>query len=689
VRRIRWGTWATAAALMLGMGASWRVSASGASPYLPLNLSPELERKVERVMVLAGQPVLTRPISIAKVLAALPKARKLDPRLCAQIDAYLDRYFTSSGVAHASGEVAGANHSTQTIPNERGERIDSPVDASVDVFYRPYDHLLFSAGAVGYAGTDGRITPDGTMVSFGDQYGQLDIGWRDHWFSPLTDSSMLISTEAPPMPSFTLSNQVPISVLGFEYELFWARMSSTDEIVYKDQLNEGAPKLAGAHIGFAPLPGWAISGNSLWQYGGGGRPENVHQFVDSLFGRTVIAVTPAGADTDTRFANRTISLTSTYTFPAPQPFVAYVEYGAKDTLHGNRLRFHETSTSAGVHFPELYQHFDLTIEASEWQNLWYSDYVWLEGLTEYGYVIGNWGADWRTSGDAVGAQSVMAHLGWTFPSGNELLARIRTLQNQPYPVGLPTFGTVASLIDVDYSRATMVTLEYSQPRDGYTRGLQLDAGRDVYGKGYGRLAAFARFDGGSRSSDRSYVDNDLDEESDEEAQERQAGLERFADIGVSGGKLQLNLGGFTAAAESAQPAGKDVVSPHLGLGVRKQVAEHQDLGVRVEVDDFNSDAMLALRIIDYRYRLDRHLAVGAFFGFARYAAPTPAQGYYEGAGVQWRDLLPHWDLSLEARYFDHLQRDKLLPSDAQALQNGDPVEWYTLFAPTLTISRRF
>jgi hypothetical protein len=91
--------------------------------------------------------------------------------------------------------------------------------------------------------------------------------------------------------------------------------------------------------------------------------------------------------------------------------------------------------------------------------------------------------------------------------------------------------------------------------------------------------------------------------------------------------------------------------------------------------------------VDYRYRLDQHLAIGAFFGFARYAAPTPAQGYYEGAGVQWRDLLPHWDLSLEARYFDHLQRDKLLPSDLPG--NGDPVEWYTLFAPTLTISRRF
>ena len=113
---------------------------------------------------------------------------------------------------------------------------------------------------------------------------------------------------------------------------------------------------------------------------------------------------------------------------------------------------------------------------------------------------------------------------------------------------------------------------------------------------------------------------------------------------------------------------------------------NQSLGVRAELDDFNSAVMLGLRIVDYRYRVSRHLAIGAFFGVARYAAPTPAQGYYEGVGLQWRNLLPHWDLSLDARYFDHLQRDKVLSIDPQ---NGDPAEWYTLFAPTLAVSRRF
>ena len=651
--------------------------ASGASPYIPLNISPEIERKVERVLILAGEPAITRPVPIAKVLKALPKARRLDPQLCAQVDNFLDHYFGEAGVGHASIEVAAPVHSTMTLPNQRGERADSPVDGSATVFYRPFDHVLFTGGFDGYAGTDGRVTPDGTMASLGDEYFQLDAGWRDHWFSPLTDSSMLISTEAPPMPSLTISNQTPIGPMGLDYQFFYARMSSTQQIVYKNTLNEGAPKLVGAHIGFAPASGWSVSGNAEWQFGGGGRPDSFGSFFNGIFKRTVVPRNPqGGSNADARFSNRTISITSAYIVPTRHPFETYVEYGARDTLHGNPFRFHNTSLSAGVHFPELFKHVDLTIEASEWQNSWYTDYVWLEGLTEYGYVIGNWGGDWRTTNNSVGAQSVMAQAAYTLSSGDEASIRLRTLQNRSYE-----FGTVAT---PDYSRATMVTLEYAQPRNGYTRGLSLDAGRDVYGKGYGRLGAFARFDGGSQVSERGYAADD-EGETEDDVQQRTHSVERFVDVGVSAGRLILDFGAFTSPL--AVPAvGKTVVSPHLGLGVRRRVANNQDLGVRLDLDDYNSDAMLGLRIIDYRYRISRHLAFGAFIGFARYAAPTPAQGYYAGAGLQWRDLLPKWDLSLEGRYFDHLQRDKVLPSDPQ---NGDPVEWYNLFAPTLSISRRF
>jgi hypothetical protein len=329
-----------------------------------------------------------------------------------------------------------------------------------------------------------------------------------------------------------------------------------------------------------------------------------------------------------------------------------------------------------VHFPEFLNHFDLTLEASEWQNAWYTDYVWLNGTTVNGYVIGNWGADWRTFSNDVGAQSEMASLGWPLRSGDTLYLRLRTLQNQHYE-------------GESYTRADMLTVEYSQPRNGYTRGLELDVGRDSFDSNYARLAAFVRFDGGNTENADASVDDDEEEDAakdaDADSAPESAGLERFVDAGVSGGRLGTNLGGFSAAEEAAPLHYQNEISPHLGLGVRRAVTENGDLGVRAELDDFHG-AMLALRLLDYRYRLNQHFAIGGFFGFARYSAPTAAQGYYYGLGVQWRELFAHWDLSFDTRFFDHVQRNKLLPSDPQ---NGDSVEWYEMQAPSLYLSRRF
>ena len=180
----------------------------------------------------------------------------------------------------------------------------------------------------------------------------------------------------------------------------------------------------------------------------------------------------------------------------------------------------------------------------------------------------------------------------------------------------------------------MLTAEYSQPRDGYTRGLELDVGNDVYGKGFARLAAFVRLDGGNQGHAAATVDDDETQQAND-AQDiadyaQVAKLERFVDVGVSGGRLGLDLGGFTPAEEAASAVQyRSVISPHIGLGVRRAVSANGDLGVRVDFDDFHG-ALVGLRVLDYRYRLAQHFGVGAFFGFVHYSAPTPALGYYEG-----------------------------------------------------------
>jgi hypothetical protein len=295
-------------------------------------------------------------------------------------------------------------------------------------------------------------------------------------------------------------------------------------------------------------------------------------------------------------------------------------------------------------------------------------------------VSGLWGGDWRTFSNAAGARSAMAQLGWTRHSGDTINARYRTLQNAAY----------AAYAGDNYRRAHMLTLEYGQPRQGYTRGLQLDAGRDVFGGNFARLAAFVRNDGGSNSGAGLYSDSSADErtgsaQAADAGAERDSRLERFVDIGVSGGRIALIYGGFGDPQRAIPDLYQGVASVHLGVGVRRAVSENGDFGIRAEYDHFRG-TMLALRIADYRYQLDKHLTVGGFFGFARYSGPTPAQGYYAGASATWRNLWSHWDLTFDSRYFDRIQRNRVLPSDPQ---DGDPVEWYTMHAPSLYLSRRF
>src|SRR6202023_2115188 len=154
------------------------------------------------------------------------------------------------------------------VPNEHGLPVKSDWELSAQGYVQPNDYVLLSAGGVAYKG---RSVPTGSMLSLGFNWAQLDIGYRDHWLSPATDSSMLMSTEAPTTPSVTLSNYEPLTRLGFQYELFLTRLSQPggNNIQYNGVLSSGSPRLFGTQISIEPFPGWSLGINRLLEYGGG------------------------------------------------------------------------------------------------------------------------------------------------------------------------------------------------------------------------------------------------------------------------------------------------------------------------------------------------------------------------------------------------------------------------------------
>jgi hypothetical protein len=631
--------------------------ASGVTPYLPLNLDPEVEREVERVLILGGKPVLTRPIPAATVLEALPRACEIDPVLCGRVRRVLKRYMQGTGVEFASVEGSVSNGAKTVMPNQHGQTEQSPYQVAGAAYIQPSAYTLLNVGGVSY---QGRTTATGSFVSLGWDWAQLDVGFRDHWWSPMTDSSTLISTEAPTMPSVTLSNYEPFTRLGIQYEAFAARMSYTDKIELTDgTLSAGYPKFAGLRFGISPEnSGWSFGANRVIVFGGGAAGgQSFKQIVQGFFGGT-----------QDEIAKQEVSLTSRFIFPGPHPFSVYFEFAGNDFAGGSRLLFSKTNLSAGVQFPRVGP-FDITYEFSEWQPTWYvksatsTQNGYGDGITNYLLSIGHWFGDQRQFGDAVGGQSNMLRVGWEPHFGGLLEAQVRALVNDSYYSAIP------------YHHELMSSLTYSHPWKDYVLGGEVDYGRDVYGAHYTRFTGFLRY------GDALHDGGDYEDE-EGGGVTRPDHAEIFVDAGVSATRIESQITSDTPRIVSDTAAG-----PHIAIGARRAVSEHQDLGVALEGDDVHGVSLIGARIVDYRYRFENPLALNLFGGAARYAAATPAYGFYFGAGLQWRDILPHWDIGIDYRYATKVDRLRTLPTDPQGGYRPDA--YYDISLGTLYISRKF
>ncbi|HEX8757856.1 MAG TPA: capsule assembly Wzi family protein, partial [Steroidobacteraceae bacterium] len=438
-----------ATGLIASQGAAY---ALGVSPYLPLNLDPDIEAQVERVLILGDQPVMTRPIPAALVLEALPKACKVDRPLCRSVRHYLTRYMQTTGVEFTSLSAAATSGSSDiTLPNRHGEKAQSPYEVAGAAYLQPNSYMLLNVGGVAY---QGRATPTGTMLSLGFDWAQLDIGWRDHWWSPMTDSSMLISTESPTMPSITLSNYRPLTRLGLQYEVFIARMSESARIVLPvtgptEVFTRGHPKIGGFRIGIEPVSGWALSAQRVVVWGGGAAGgQSFSDIVRALVRPSQAQTTGFGAS-NKAIGKQEASVTSRFIFPGRVPFSVYFEYAGNDTLAGHSPLVGKADLSAGIDFPRIGP-FSLTYEFSSFSPTWYvhgagpAQTGYLDGITNYGDSLGHWFGDQRvlatpnSLADAVGGQSNMLRIGWEPSFGGLMQLQLRALANENGSLSTPT-----------------------------------------------------------------------------------------------------------------------------------------------------------------------------------------------------------------------------------------------------------
>ncbi|TLY94686.1 MAG: capsule assembly Wzi family protein [Gammaproteobacteria bacterium] len=456
--------------MLLLAGSSGEAGARGVTPYLPLNLDREIERQVERVLILADKPVMRRPIPAAVVLDALPKACEVDAALCERVRRFLANYMHVSGVAFASYEVAAASGSGDrtVMPNQHGAGADSHYRAAAAGYLQLSDYLLLGVGGVA---DEGRATATGSVLSAGFDFAQLDLGYRDHWWSPMTDGAMLISTEAPTMPSITLSNYRPLTRLGLEYELFVARMSHSNDIeLTNGTLTRGYPKFGGLHLSFEPVSGWALGAQRIIVWGGGAAGgQSFKDILKAFFNPSRAQSTGFGNNVHV-IGKQEGGVSSRFIFPGRTPFAVYFEYAGNDTVQGHAYLLGKPDLSAGIHFPRVGP-FDLTFEASQWEPTWYVHHRssvetgYGDGITNDRLNIGHWFGDQRLFGDAVGGRSNMLRIGFEPPFGGLLEAEYRMLVNDSYYSAIP------------YRHENLGSLSYSHPWREYAVGVEVDGRR--------------------------------------------------------------------------------------------------------------------------------------------------------------------------------------------------------------------
>jgi hypothetical protein len=160
-----------------------------------------------------------------------------------------------------------------------------------------------------------------------------------------------------------------------------------------------------------------------------------------------------------------------------------------------------------------------------------------------------------------------------------------------------------------------------------------------------------------------------------------ASAELFFDVGAHVTRLNTDIPeGPTLTATGG--------GAHFGIGVRRALARGNDIGIRLEAEQVDSNTYLAFRMLDYRFNFSERLGLGFFFGAARLDTGEAAYGWYFGAGVQFKELLPAWDLGIDLRFGDSLQRDSVLPTDPPITGPRDDI-FYEADGISVYLSRSF
>lgn len=453
----------------------------GVSPYLPLKIDPVVELEIERLVSVTGLPSLTKPYHIVTVNRYLQQVKETHPFLFNRLRAYIKRFKKQKAITHFSAEVSESFGKSEAyvLNNTRGQSSSDNYRISLTGFYQHNTYFIVNSGGTLY---QGNTVPHNTFVSLGWDEFQLDFGYREHWLAPHHDSSLLLSTQAEPPLSLTLSNVTPFTDWHVKYEMSFGLLKNVDNILFKDERYSGKPGFLTMHLSLQLFDWWTLGGNRTMMFGGGQRSVSLkdvwNAVIDPVNSDNCGGDGSALQDCDQEVGNQIASITSRFDFSIGNfPVSLFVDYGGEDTKNFKKTSFGNIGRNFGLFLPYLTENVSLNFEWAKFHRLWYIHHIYGEGYTNNNNVMGHWWGDNKVKGDPSSGEAISAKLTWDDSEQLSVIAQYRS----------KTINIEQDSLAV-YERSHQLDLTFNYLIDEAFVGFTVSGGKDNFGDSFIRTS---------------------------------------------------------------------------------------------------------------------------------------------------------------------------------------------------------
>ncbi|USE70317.1 hypothetical protein CTT31_14760 [Pseudoalteromonas maricaloris] len=453
-----------------------------ASPtaYLPIGQDPLLEYQIDKMFALTVGTPMAKPYRISEIKMHLMKLRHIDATLQQSISQGIAPYLQDDALTQRSITLRVDSGEEKQIANDRGNYSGEYAELGLGGVWRGSESSILQIGAE-YRVDANKLVPYNTF--YGMSYGnlQLNLGYKEHWFSPFKHSAQVYSNNARPSLSASLGLVVPIrNWWNFDFELFYSELEKVhDGIRFQGTLHDGTPKIAGSHFSIEPLAGWKIALNRVMQFGGGPRKVDFKDFVKAYFD-------PVGNDNkigdltqDDELGDQWATITTSFTTNYGTQAQWYLEYGGEDSDNHKNYLFGNTVVNVGVFLPQLTSTTSLRYEFTDMESLWYVNEIYdTYGNTIDGFGVGHFAANHRQFDD--GAPTQIHVLEGTYQSDYRSLwrAKLSVIDNESNY--LNELGELGAAYERGYE------FELAHIGEAYSKQIEtkLTLGKDVFGENY-------------------------------------------------------------------------------------------------------------------------------------------------------------------------------------------------------------